>query len=94
MSEVVPAAVRLAAKRGFLRTWSQSFAATIPSGGVSVAAVLGFIQEPDPLLIAAIVLSSLLSPVLGGTASYFSILSSGIPEEYVEAGSGRYRAED
>ena len=83
--KIVPEAAHFAAKRGFIRTTAQSFAATIPTGGISAAAIVSLVREPDPLLFIATAAAALLSPVLAGLASYFSILSSGIPTEYVEA---------
>ena len=83
--KIVPEAARFAAMRGFIRTTAQSFAATIPTGGISAAAIVSPVREPDPLLFIATAAAALLSPVLVGFVLYFSILSSGIPTEYVEA---------
>lgn len=82
MNNVVPADVRLAAKRGFIRTTAQSYAATIPAGGVSAAVLSSVIDNPNPAQIIAACGAWVLSPLLAGGAAYLSIVSKGIPEEY------------
>lgn len=77
MSTVVPEHTRLAAKRGFIRTASQSLSSAIPTGGI-VLALTG-----DYLLAAGLGAgSAVVSALLAGTASYLSIISKGIPDEY------------
>jgi len=96
MSNIVPAATKVAAKRGFIRTTAQAYAATIPAGGVSAAVLASVATNPDPVAIVTTVVAALVSPPLAGLASYLSILSAGIPEEYTEAvpaGDGRHRAD-
>lgn len=92
--KIVPKNVALAAKRGFVRTTLQSYAATIPAGGVSAAAIIALAQDPQPLMIAATALAALASPPLAGLASWMSITSKGIPEEYAEAADGKRRADE
>lgn len=82
---LVPAPVVIAAKRGFLRTTAQAFAASIPTGGIAVGTLVASIQDPDPVVIVATVAPALLTPVLAGAASALSILSRGIPEDYAAA---------
>jgi hypothetical protein len=82
---LVPDAARRAAKRGFLRTTAQAYAASIPTGGVSAGAIVALVQDPNPLLIAATIIAALVSPPLAGLASALSILSKGIPEDYQAA---------
>lgn len=82
---VIPPAVRLAAKRGFVRTTAQSYAATLTTG-ISAGVVLAVVTGEQALLPIAITTGvALLSPLLAGAASYLSILSRGVPEEYREA---------
>lgn len=82
MTKLVPADASVAAKRGFIRTTAQAYAATIPSGGITAGVIASTINNPDTVLILSVVGSALLSPLLAGLASYFSILSSGIPADY------------
>lgn len=82
--KLIPANAQLAAKRGFIRTTSQAYGTAL-AGGITVAAVSdAFVQatsgNPWPLVIAAAV--TVLSPLIAGGASYFSILSRGIPADY------------
>ena len=79
---IIPPDVHLAAKRGFVRTTAQSFAASIPTGGVAVGTVLGVMQNPDPWVIGATAIATLVSPLLAGLASYLSIIGAGIPQAY------------
>lgn len=79
---LIPADVKVAAKRGFIRSTYQALAATIPTGGVSAAAIASLIRDPDPVLFVATGVAALLTPVLAGLASYFSITSNGIPGDY------------
>lgn len=82
MSTLVPAATQIAAKRGFIRTTAQAYAATIPAGGVSAAVLASVVANPDPVALIITAAAALLSPPLAGLASYLSILSKGIPEDY------------
>lgn len=82
MSEVIPAALRLAAKRGLIRTTAQAYAATLTTG-LSASVILGVVTGEQawlPILITTAI--ALASPLLAGAASYLSIISKGIPEEY------------
>lgn len=82
---VVPQATRLAAKRGFVRTTAQSYAATL-GGGITVTAVLAILTGQVDMLTAGVTLGiAVVSPPLAGLASYLSILSKGIPEVYADA---------
>jgi hypothetical protein len=81
---VVPPSVVLAAKRGFVRTTAQTYAATIPSGGVSAVVLAQF--AADPWAFALVALGALISPPLAGLASYLSIIGDGVPAEYKVAG--------
>lgn len=79
---IVPDDVKIAAKRGFIRTTYQAYAATIASATISAAAVLSLIDNPDPKLLVATVLAAIVPPPLAGLASYFSITAKGIPSDY------------
>ena len=77
-TELIPADTLVAAKRGFIRTATQSLATSLvlPAG-----ATFAFTQ--DALLAAAVGVGGMLAGALiNGLQSYFSILSSGIPEDY------------
>ena len=79
---VVPASVQLAAKRGFVRTTAQAYASTIPAGGVSAAALVALVHNPDPVVLACMAIAAVASPPLAGFASWLSILSKGLPADY------------
>ena len=85
MTSIIPESLKLAAKRGFVRTTSQAYAATLTTG-ISASVVLGVVAGTVELAPTVVTLSiALLSPLLAGAASYLSIVSRGIPEEYVDA---------
>jgi len=83
---VIPAAVKLAAKRGFIRTTAQAYAATLTTGVPSATAILALIQNPTGWLLAGITVAlALVSPPIAGLASYLSITAKGVPDEYQAA---------
>lgn len=83
--QIVPASVKLAAKRGFIRTTAQAYAATLTTG-VSATVILGVATGEIELIPTLITLGvAVASPVLAGAASYLSIISKGLPEDYVPA---------
>lgn len=74
---IVPDEVHVAAKRGFIRTATQSLASVIPTAAIAIP-ITG-----DALLgIGLAVGGAVVTAVLAGTASYLSIVSSGIPADY------------
>ncbi len=80
--KLIPADAQIAAKRGFIRTTAQAYGTALASG-ISATVILGVVTgevQLIPTLIAAGV--TLVSPVIAGGASYFSILSRGIPADY------------
>lgn len=79
---LVPTSTHVAAKRGFLRTTSQAYAASIGTGAVSAAALVSLTQDPDPVVLICTAVAALISPILAGVASYLDILARGIPEDY------------
>lgn len=80
---IIPANVHVAAKRAFLRTTAQAFAASVPTGGIAIASIVGLITEPDWIVIIATILAAILTPFLAGLSAYLNILSKGIPEAYI-----------
>ena len=85
MTKLIPDALTVAAKRGFIRTTAQAYAATLTTG-ISASIVLGVVTGAVELIPTLITLGiSLVAPLLAGAASYLSIISRGIPEEYVDA---------
>lgn len=81
--KIVPSDVQLAAKRGFIRTTAQA-ASTALAGGVTSAGVLQVVSGEIPVSAALVIAGvTVVSPFIAGLASYFSILSKGIPAEYV-----------
>ncbi|GAB2457443.1 hypothetical protein [Xylanimonas ulmi] len=85
-TRIVPDDVVLAAKRGFLRTTFQAYAATLTTGLPGAAAIVAFVQDDSPgkWIAAGITIAlALLSPPAAGLASYLSITSKGIPEDYL-----------
>lgn len=78
----IPANVKLAARRAFIRTTVQAYAATLPAGGISAAVINQYVSDPDPILLTVAAVSWFVSPMLAGLASYLDILGKGIPEDY------------
>lgn len=83
MTNVIPTATRLAAKRGFIRTSAQTLSSAIPTSAIAIS-LSGDIWLGLGLGVAGAVASS----ILAGTASALAIISSGIPDEYIEAAEG------
>lgn len=82
MTKIVPANVKLAAKRAFVRTTAQGYAATL-SGGIAASGILAVVNgEVDLLTVGVIAGVALVSPLVAGLASWFDITSQGVPEEY------------
>lgn len=80
--ETVPRAVRIAAKRGFIRTTAQAYAGTLTTG-ISAAVVMGVVTGAVDLVATGITLGiAVVSPLLAGAASYLSIIAKGIPADY------------
>lgn len=82
MPNLIPLDTKKAAKRGFIRTTAQGYAATL-SGGIAASAIISIVTgEVDPLVVGVTAGVALVSPLVAGLASYFDITSKGIPEEY------------
>lgn len=76
--ELIPSTTILAAKRGFIRTSTQSLAT-----GFAVPGALTLAFTGDALLALGVGAAGLaFNAVVNGLQSYFSILSKGIPEDY------------
>ena len=83
-TSLVPTATVIAAKRGFIRTTAQAYAATLTTGIPSATAIVALIQDPTGWLLAGVTLGlALVSPPVAGLASYLSILSNGVPGDYL-----------
>lgn len=101
-TSVIPADVKIAAKRGFVRTTFQGYAGSL-STGVSATVILAIVNGEVDLTTAVVTAAvALLGPPVAGLASYLNISSKGIPDEYqddidvtpeVAPGTGRYRAD-
>ena len=79
-ARLVPADVRLAAKRGFVRTAAQALSSVIPLGAIAIP------TTGDALLGGGLAIGgAVVSAALAGIASALSIISKGIPEEYQAA---------
>jgi hypothetical protein len=78
MSELIPDDTLRAAKRGFIRTSAQSLATSfvLPAG-------TAFAFTQDALLAAAVGVGGMLvGAAVNGLQSFFSIIGSGIPDDY------------
>lgn len=77
---VIPANTKLAAKRGFVRTATQSLASVIPITAIAIP------TTGDALVgIGLGVAGAVVTALLAGAASALSIISKGIPEDYQAA---------
>lgn len=82
---LIPTSTRTAAKRAFIRTTAQAYAATLTTG-VSASVILGLATGEVQLLPTVITVGvALVAPVLAGAASYADILGRGIPADYIDA---------
>lgn len=79
---IVPTKAKTAAKRAFIRTTAQAYAATIPAGGISAAVLARAIEDPKPVQLVATGVAWLIAPLCAGATAYLSILSKGIPADY------------
>lgn len=79
---VIPPDLHVAAKRAFVRTTAQAYAATLSGGGITVAMLVSLIKEPDWVVIISTLVVALLTPFVAGLVAYLNIMSKGIPEAY------------
>lgn len=75
---MIPENTKVAAKRGFIRTFSQSFAGALTSGVI----VLSVLTGSALVGLASALGLALVSAAISGAASYFSIIGKGVPEDY------------
>lgn len=81
---LVPAAVRLAAKRAFVRTTYQAYAATL-GAGISATVILGIITgQLDPIATAIQAGVAIAAPPLAGLVAWLNVTSNGIPKDYTD----------
>ena len=81
---IVPAAVKLAAKRMFVRTTFQAYAATL-GAGVSATVILGIITgQVDPVATAVQFGVAVAAPPLAGLVAWLNVTSNGIPKDYTD----------
>lgn len=77
---VIPTKTKLAAKRGFVRTATQTLSSVIPITAIAIP------TTGDGLLGVGLgVAGAIASSLLAGSAAALMIISSGIPDEYVDA---------
>lgn len=85
MSEsIVPAAVKLAARRAFVRTTYQAYAATL-SAALLASVISLIVDQSNWVTVIVSVVTAIASPPLAGLASYLNMTSKGIPGDYAEA---------
>lgn len=85
---VIPANTKLAAKRGFVRTATQSLASVIPITAIAIP------TTGDALVGVGLgVAGAVVTALLAGAASALSIISKGIPEDYQAAPDGSHEGE-
>lgn len=83
--QIIPAAVKLAAKRAFVRTTMQGYEGVLVAG-LSANAVLAWVRgEVDPVTLGVTAAVTVLAPPLAGLRSWLSITRKGIPEDYSDA---------
>jgi len=78
---IVEPDAQLAAKRAFVRTMYQGYAATL-SAGLTATAVLSAVQGFDALTTGVTVAVAVLSPPIAGLAAWLDMSRRGIPDEY------------
>ena len=79
---IVPAATRLAAKRAFVRTTFQAYAATL-GAGISATVILGIVTgQVDPIATAVQFGVAVAAPPLAGLVAWLNVTSNGIPRDY------------
>lgn len=90
---IIPAAVKRAAKRAFVRTLTQGYYNIIAGFSLSTLAVgvLALIGGEVALLPAILNAAAFLfTPFVGATAAYLNITHNGIPEDYATATLARH----
>ena len=86
MTDTIPPAVRIAAKRGFLRGLASGYKATLSAGLPSAAVIVAVFTDPQGFLLAGLTVTlALFTPVIAGLTRYFGVLEYGIPDDYIDA---------
>lgn len=83
-NRTVPARTWLAARRAFIRTTAQAYAAALPIGGVNVV----LLEQLTTAGSTALLLTAgawIASPLIAGSAAFLSIVGAGVPDEYAAA---------
>lgn len=83
--QIIPPEVKLAAKRAFVRTTTQAYAAVLATGVTAtavIAVIRGDIDFIETAVTAAVTISA---PPLAGLVAYLNVTSKGIPSEYADA---------
>jgi len=81
---LIPESVKLAAKRAFIRTTYQAYAATL-GAGVSATVILGIVTgQVDPVATGVQFGVALAAPPLAGLVAWLNVTSKGIPDEYAD----------
>lgn len=89
---IIPLELRLAARRAFVRTTAQGYAASLTVG--LLTSVMSLVTNPaDWLLVVVAVALALASPPLAGLVAYLEWLGRGIPAEYEPVALTRRRRE-
>lgn len=82
--ELIPAGVRIAARRAFIRTTAQAYAASL-TVGLLTSVVSLLVDYGQWLTVIVAVLLAIVSPLLAGLVAYFQWIAKGIPEDYTTA---------
>lgn len=91
---IVPAATRLAAKRAFVRTTFQAYAATL-GAGISATVILGIVTgQIDPIATAVQFGVAVAAPPLAGLVAWLNVTSNGIPRDYTDVALVQQVAQD
>lgn len=81
MDRTIPMPTRRAAKRAFVRTFSQAASAGLPTAGITGAVL----SSADPAVIAWAVGAAGLTALIAASAAALDIIANGIPEDYAAA---------
>lgn len=91
---IVPAAVKIAAKRAFVRTTYQAYAATL-GAGISATVILGIITgQVDAVATAVQFGVAVAAPPLAGLVAWLNVTSSGIPKDYTDVALVKQAVDD
>ena len=80
---IVPSDTKRAAKRAFIRTLAQGYESALAGLVVSAASITALLKDPDQVVYLITAAVWLVSPFVGATRAYLSIIRDGIPEDYI-----------